>query len=83
MKTVEQEITRIRDWRHDLPNKLVAPLQAELVAVGDLISDLRTTVLAQRDSVSGEHRAITRRDVAVFVAGASALAALGKLLGWF
>lgn len=73
---MEQEIERLRTWRHDLANELAkmsAPLQIEIVEIKAML-----TAMKDRSTTIGENRSLTMRDFYIAAASISSgfLAAL-------
>jgi hypothetical protein len=94
VRSLEVEVERLRTWRHDVPNQLIAPIQNDIEDVKDLLHQLAKAIpdAMARAAATGERPAtlaqqlwqtgIIWRDVMVFSAGVGSLYGLGKLVGW-
>jgi len=77
--TLESEVQRIRDWRHDLPAQLIIPVQEQLQDLHHAIRDLRAVIPS--DGLSGERRHLTMRDMWIAGASIAATCAVLQFLG--
>ena len=65
VETLEQEVNRLREWRHNMPSDLIIPIQNELQGMKEILRD------ATRRSFglpAVKKDLVTRRDVALVLA---------------
>ena len=64
--TLEQEVNRLREWRHNMPSDLIIPIQNELQGMKEILRDASRRSLGL-PSVKKDHL-VSRRDVALVLA---------------
>lgn len=80
VKHLEAEVVRLREWRHDVPSELIAPLQNQIQDVMDAVQRIpqevrdlvpkmttTTTTTKTQSAETGEDRHLTMRDFYIAV----------------
>jgi hypothetical protein len=65
VETLEQEVNRLREWRHNMPSDLIIPIQNELQGMKEILRDATRRSFglpAKKDHL------VSRRDVALVLA---------------
>ena len=76
VETLEQEVDRLREWRHDLPSDLITPIQRELQGMRELLE--RTATRTGR-AIDPKKHFVTFRDVTLVSAAVTITTAVLKL----
>ena len=77
VETLEQEVNRLREWRHNMPSDLIIPIQNELQGMKEILRD------ATRRSfgLPAKTHLVSRREVALVIATVTATVAVLAFLG--
>lgn len=87
VRTLEHEVARLREWRHNVPSELIAPIQEQIVDVLHAVRSIPAEVKRQHPPVAVNPERdlwdrLSRYGV-VYAAGIGTMVALGKILHWF